>query len=108
MILEDFPDLPRENVITLDKYRTQKINPDVKGDAANLPFPDQTFDVVLDPGVRSYGVVPIELGDRILHEVYRVLKPQTAADDKTGLYLAAPAKSLLPSVSAPFIAPALS
>ena len=43
------------------------------GDIANLPYPDQSFDVVVSHGVLDH--VPVEIAQRAVNEVHRVLRP---------------------------------
>ncbi len=90
MVLDDVPGLSPHNIINLDVNLTEGIKPDLNGDATRLPFGNETMDIVIDPGVRSYKVLTPEGADRVLQEVRRVLRTQTSLGKPTGLYLNAP------------------
>jgi tellurite methyltransferase len=44
------------------------------GDIANLPYADQSFDVVVSHGVLDH--VPVEIAQRAINEVRRILRPK--------------------------------
>ena len=58
-----------------DWARRERLEIDFRvGDIANLPFADQTFDVVVSHGVLDH--VPMDVARRAAVEVQRVLRPQ--------------------------------
>lgn len=72
--------LSGEHGVTLDMIRDDVRQPDYIGDCADMPFPDETFDLILsDPPYtkedsKIYGCPPFPMG-RFIKECRRTLKP---------------------------------
>ncbi|WLV23444.1 demethylmenaquinone methyltransferase [Aciduricibacillus chroicocephali] len=63
------------NMLSVAEKRKKKLPPNdiefIQGDAMDLPFADSTFDYV----TIGFGLRNVPNYDRVLHEMYRVLKP---------------------------------
>lgn len=59
-----------EKMIEISKNKIRNVK-FIKGDATNLPFPENTFDVV----TMGFGLRNIQNAEKAIEEIYRVLKP---------------------------------